>query len=372
MEIKFKVQNCDDVMEIYARNKDTVDDFISEIRKYCPESLFPRHGIRNVRVFYKSHVLSPHILLYGYHNEILLVTWEECDAQIGHLCAMGFPRAQVIEALKAAKSNIQVALMNLKSTHQAQSANQPVWLDEDVNFTGPAFSCRHKSFSVFPCVSHCILPSHRRIDGVNSGLPNSQYNYAICLSKGIGVPVDEAAAAHYLELAANKGLQEAQFDYADCLEYGRGVSVDKTAADYCKRAADSGLPRAQHRYAIYLDNGIGVERNEREAATYYKLAADNGVPEAQIDYCLCLIKLKSYVAPLWEGINSPFFKLEERDSRDPPFRSAFCFPLGRWLRIYNKPSLEIRNETYDNGQVHWKAEVHYSRTRHPDTAIAQY
>ena len=368
MEVKFQVQNRDDVMEIYVDEKATADDFIAEVRKYCPESIFPRRGVRNVSVTYNSHVLSQSYPLQSidHDNAVLLVKWEECDAQISRLCERGFPRAMVIEALKAAKNDIRVALMNLQSSFHPKPAPQtvPLFSREDVFFSENSLRDKHKSFSVFPCVSHCILPSDRRENGADKGVPKCQYNYAVCLAKGIGVPIDEKAAAHYFELAANQNLPEAQFDYADCLEYGRGVPIDKAAAaHYCKLAADNGLPKAQHRYAIYLDNGIGVDRNLRAAGEYYKLAADNGIPEAQLDYANYLGGLRFDIIPLWPGTDSPFFKLVRHDGE---CHAAFMFPTGQWLRIYKAPSIEIQRVLNKSGKVGFKAKVHLARGEHPD------
>ena len=45
MEVKFKVQNYDDFMEMYVNNKATIRDFISEAQRACPE-LIPHQAIR--------------------------------------------------------------------------------------------------------------------------------------------------------------------------------------------------------------------------------------------------------------------------------------------------------------------------------------
>lgn len=102
------------------------------------------------------------------------------------------------------------------------------------------------------------------------------------LSRGLGVPRDEAKAAKWYELAAEQGVPEAQFQYALMLLDGRFVEKDeKGAYALMQAAAEAGNRLAQFNFAQLLvkeDSGpTGIAR----AVPYYERAAQGGLADAQ-------------------------------------------------------------------------------------------
>ena len=63
------------------------------------------------------------------------------------------------------------------------------------------------------------------------------------LSRGLGVPRDEAKAAKWYRLAAEQGVPAAQFQYALMLLDGRFVKKDPQGAYALMQAADTHVPR---------------------------------------------------------------------------------------------------------------------------------
>ena len=73
-----------------------------------------------------------------------------------------------------------------------------------------------------------ISPSLR--DAVAAGAPTAQYELALRLFEGRGLPKDQPAAARWFERAASLGLAPAQYRLGSMLEKGIGVSPDRAAA----------------------------------------------------------------------------------------------------------------------------------------------
>lgn len=284
MEVKFKVQHSDDIMEMCVGNRTTIREFICEAQRACPD-LVPHQAIRNICVHRRSCILPDNFQLSSVHpNEFLVIKWEECDPAIGRLCQMGFPRDKVIASLKSAKNHILNALETLKSlpVTEPDCTVPPDWA------IGVPPSINYKTKPIFPCTTSRIIPSKNRKFAADIGSSNCRYNYAICLFLGIGVEADEVTGAEYLKLAADDGLAEAQLDYSYCLHHGRGVSADAAAAvRYCRLAADQGLPRAQYQFAVFASTTSSSSARD-VSAYYFKLAAEQGIPEAQYSYSVYL------------------------------------------------------------------------------------
>jgi TPR repeat protein len=122
----------------------------------------------------------------------------------------------------------------------------------------------------------------RTIDLPDQNHTSAQFNYALCLEDGRGVPKDEAEATQYYKLAADQNHAWAQFHYAVCVWKGRGVVKDEVEADrYYELTADQNHVSTQKRYVVCLANGRGVVKDETEPIRYYKLAADQNDVSSQ-------------------------------------------------------------------------------------------
>jgi TPR repeat protein len=93
-------------------------------------------------------------------------------------------------------------------------------------------------------------------------------------AKGLGVPQDHAAGAHWLRKAADKGLAVAQLVLGDMYFRADGVPQDyRAAASWYRKAADQGNRLAQHNLAFMYTEGWGVPQNYVIAHMWYNLAA---------------------------------------------------------------------------------------------------
>lgn len=117
---------------------------------------------------------------------------------------------------------------------------------------------------------------------VSAGQANAQYELAMRLIEGRGVPKDQVAAARWLERAASRGLAPAQYRLGSMYEKGIGVKRDPAAAKrWYLEAAEAGNARAAYNLAAMdVDPGAG-EPNHAEAAKWFQKAAVLGVRDSQ-------------------------------------------------------------------------------------------
>ena len=88
-------------------------------------------------------------------------------------------------------------------------------------------------------------------DAIAAGQPNAQYELAMRLFEGRGLPKDQPAAARWFERAASLGLAPAQYRLGSMYEKGIGVTRDPAAAKrWYLKAAEAGNARAAHNLAV--------------------------------------------------------------------------------------------------------------------------
>ena len=88
-------------------------------------------------------------------------------------------------------------------------------------------------------------------DAITAGAPAAQYELALRLFEGRGLPKDQPAAARWFERAASLGLAPAQYRLGSMLEKGIGVASDRSAAKgWYLKAAEAGNVRAAHNLAV--------------------------------------------------------------------------------------------------------------------------
>jgi TPR repeat protein len=110
----------------------------------------------------------------------------------------------------------------------------------------------------------------------------AQFNIALLLNTGRGVPEDKAAAVSWYRLAAEQGYAKAQFSLGAMYERGDGVPQDYAeAAKWYRAAAEQRNARARYKLGYLHHKGKGVQRDLGEAVKLYSQAADQGLPEAQ-------------------------------------------------------------------------------------------
>ncbi len=146
------------------------------------------------------------------------------------------------------------------------------------------------------------------------GFDASAMNLAQLYEKGIGVPVDLAAAKDWYRKPMERGNGEALFrlasleertdnlaealalyqrgvrndDYramvalGEMIEHGRGTAKNPAKAlAWWQRAADGGDARAHNNLGVMYDRGIGTARDYLRARDEYLLGLSGGVPQAK-------------------------------------------------------------------------------------------
>jgi TPR repeat protein len=105
--------------------------------------------------------------------------------------------------------------------------------------------------------------------------PDSMYQLAKCLSKGIGLEMNETKALEYYKSAAKLGHLKSQI----YLVSKATTKLEKF--EYLKMAADGGDPNSQFLIGNLYAKGIGVTQDFDKAFEYIKKSADHGYSMAQ-------------------------------------------------------------------------------------------
>jgi localization factor PodJL len=130
-----------------------------------------------------------------------------------------------------------------------------------------------------------ISPSLR--DAVAAGVPNAQFELAMRLFEGRGLPKDQPAAARWFERAASLGLAPAQYRLGSMYEKGIGVTRDPGFAKrWYLKAAQAGNARAAHNLAVMSADPSSDEPNYPEAAKWFRKAAELGVRDSQYNLAI--------------------------------------------------------------------------------------
>jgi TPR repeat protein len=100
----------------------------------------------------------------------------------------------------------------------------------------------------------------------------------LMLETGDHAPKDPRAAYALYEKAADRGSADGALDFAVALTKGLGINVDiPRAVAYLRKASDSGSPRATYDLAALVSNGVGGK--PADALELFRRAGTNGFPE---------------------------------------------------------------------------------------------
>jgi localization factor PodJL len=124
-------------------------------------------------------------------------------------------------------------------------------------------------------------------DAVAAGAPAAQYELALRLFEGRGLPKDQSAAARWFERAASLGVAPAQYRLGSMLEKGIGVAPDRAAAKHWYlKAAQAGNARAAHNLAVMDAESAGDEPDYVEAAKWFRKGGELGVRDSQYNLAI--------------------------------------------------------------------------------------
>ena len=114
------------------------------------------------------------------------------------------------------------------------------------------------------------------------GNASGQFNLAVVLERGIGVPKNEELAAAWYEKSAIQGFDVAQNNLGVLYQYGRGVPQNFTEAIRLYRlSAEQGNGMAQTNLGHMYLAGEGVDRCSRTAREWFEKAAAQGISAAR-------------------------------------------------------------------------------------------
>lgn len=127
------------------------------------------------------------------------------------------------------------------------------------------------------CRAFSDAAARQDCDRANAGDVQAQASTGILYARGLGVPVDYAAAVRLFRLAVGQGFVAANVYLGAMYASGRGVARDDQAAVRLFRlAASKGNPVAQVDLGDMYATGRGVAKNDEEATRLYRLAALQG------------------------------------------------------------------------------------------------
>jgi len=119
------------------------------------------------------------------------------------------------------------------------------------------------------------------------GDPAAEFEVAIRLAEGRGVPQNFTAAAEWFERAAQHGLVPAQFRLGGLYEKGMGVKKDLEAARRLYlAAANAGHAKAMHNLAVLYAEGADGKADYQTAAYWFRRGADHGVTDSQYNLAI--------------------------------------------------------------------------------------
>ena len=114
------------------------------------------------------------------------------------------------------------------------------------------------------------------IEEAKEGVPEAQFNLALCYARGNGVEQSYSKAAYWYERAAMKGNDRAQFNLALSYYEGKGVEQSYSQAAYwLQKAANQNHPEAQCNLAILYYTGKGVTKNKSLAIYWAQESCKN-------------------------------------------------------------------------------------------------
>jgi uncharacterized protein len=159
-------------------------------------------------------------------------------------------------------------------------------LAQDSTSTSLAFKSnrprRRTNIFYHPDLAYQLWQQFKLIQEANTGDPMAMHELGLRYLLGEGSVADTVQAAYWIGKAADKKLPAAEYNYAILLNNGWGVPWNPFKAyNYFKDAALSGMPQAEYVYGILNTNDFIVQRNWDKAYTWVKKAADDGNSSAK-------------------------------------------------------------------------------------------
>jgi uncharacterized protein len=115
----------------------------------------------------------------------------------------------------------------------------------------------------------------------SKGEAEAQYNIALLLMKGQGVPKDERKALEWFHKAAHQGMTDAMYNIGVMFYEGKGAyRSDQSAIEWWQLAADGGNANGQYNLGVMYAFGIGIGKDIAKAMSLWQAAAAQAHPDA--------------------------------------------------------------------------------------------
>jgi localization factor PodJL len=246
---------------------------------------FAARGVQSARAFYANHkrtVLLGVAIAIATTLAVRMVGVRAPFLQRSDVGGQAFNTAKLDapkgkpsgDAIKSGGESIDVA--------PTASIAQPPAKPDGLGLAPPSGS---SAGELTPAIPPGISASLR--EATAAGQPNAQYELAMRLLEGRGLPKDQLAAARWFERAASLGLAPAQYRLGSMYEKGIGVTRDPAAAKrWYLKAAEAGNARAAHNLAVMsAEPGEGAP-NYPEAVKWFRRAAELGVRDSQYNLAI--------------------------------------------------------------------------------------
>jgi localization factor PodJL len=246
---------------------------------------FAARGVQSARAFYTNHkrtvllgvaiVIATTLAVRMVGVRAPFLQRSDVGGQAFNTAKLDAPKGKPSgDAIKSGGESIDVA--------PTASIAQPSAKPDGLGLAPPSGS---STGELTPAIPPGISASLREATAADH--PNAQYELAMRLFEGRGLPKDQPAAARWFERAASLGLAPAQYRLGSMYEKGTGVTRDPAAAKrWYLKAAEAGNARAAHNLAVMsAEPGEGAP-NYPEAVKWFRKAAELGVRDSQYNLAI--------------------------------------------------------------------------------------
>lgn len=206
-------------------------------------------------------------------------------------------------------------------------------------------------------VAKNVDEAHRWLESAaKAGIPEAVLNKGVLLAAEKG---NEPAAADCFQAAAEKGMPEAEYQYALCLLHGKGRPRDVQAGlKLLQSAADQGLASAVYTLGIVYDGGItGVApqpelaaRNYRRAVELLQPLAEQGDAAAQTRLGCCYYLGLGVIINYQTAVDW-FSKAAEQENAEAMYYLGLCYLSGKGVPKDSAPAKQWFRKAADHGHA---------------------
>lgn len=218
------------------------------------------------------------------------------------------------------------------------------------------FKLGNEYFYGGPRKRNYTLAAHWFRKAAETGLPEAQFNYALCLDSGLGVKKDPLEAFGWYKKSAEAGFKYARFNYAMIIMYGMKGDTERAIEDIPPRPAEATLileelaaehfqPAEVELARIMLEDKDQTPAKMRRAFDILKRLAEQKEP---LPAAIRMLADCYYGGIGCEPDSAEMIRLltKASDLGDPESKAklAFCYVYGRGVETDTKKALSLFRE----------------------------